>query len=200
MYDSIKEISNFIFIENEPEKCDAIMIVGGSHPELAEKAAELWNDGYAPIIFASGGVSVKTGIFPGPKSKSDVYNKKYKTEYDFFEDVLITNKVDAKAIIKEDKSGFTRENAMFTAEIANAKNMIINKAILICKSFHARRSLMFYQLAFPNTEFLVISINSFDINKNNWYKNEYGIRRVLGELTRCGSQFVEDLINLKDVY
>lgn len=57
MYDSIKEISNFIFIEKEPEKCDAIMIVGGSHPELAEKAAELWNDGYAPIIFASGGVS-----------------------------------------------------------------------------------------------------------------------------------------------
>lgn len=89
---------------------------------------------------------------------------------------------------------------MFTAEIANAKNMIINKAILICKSFHARRSLMFYQLAFPNTEFLVISINSFDINKDNWYKNEYGIRRVLGELTRCGSQFVEDIINLKDVY
>jgi len=38
------------------------MIVGGSHPELAEKAAELWNDGYAPIIFASGGVSVKTGF------------------------------------------------------------------------------------------------------------------------------------------
>ncbi len=200
MYDTIKEITNFIFVEHKPEKCDAIMILGGSHPELAEKAANFWNDGYAPIIFAAGGVSVKTGKFPGPKSKSDIYNKDYQTEAEFFEDVLILNNVDADAIIKEDKSGTTRENAMFTAKIANDKELRINKAILICKTFHARRSLMYYQLAFPNTKFLLSCIESYEINKNNWYKNEYGIRRVLGELARCGNQFTEDMIQIKDKF
>jgi len=33
----IKEIGQFIFVENIPEKADAIMVVGGSHPELGEK-------------------------------------------------------------------------------------------------------------------------------------------------------------------
>lgn len=200
MYNTIKEITNFIFIEHKPEKCDVIMIVGGSLPQLAEKAASLWSEGYAPIIFATGGVSVKTGNFLGPKSKSDIYNKDYQTEAEFFEDVLILNNVDADAIIKEDKSGTTRENAMFTAKMANDKELRINKAILICKTFHARRSLMYYQLAFPNTKFLLSCIESYEINKNNWYKNEYGIRRVFGELARCGNQFTEDMIQIKDKF
>ena len=41
----IKDIGDFIFIEHIPEQADAIMVVGGSHPELGEKAAELWKDG-----------------------------------------------------------------------------------------------------------------------------------------------------------
>lgn len=34
----IKEIGKFIFVENIPEKPDAIMVVGGSHPELGGKS------------------------------------------------------------------------------------------------------------------------------------------------------------------
>ena len=39
---NIKAITDFIFVEDEPQRSDVIMVVGGSHPEAAETAAELW--------------------------------------------------------------------------------------------------------------------------------------------------------------
>ena len=37
----VKEIGDFIFVEDEPQRCDVIITVGGSFPQIAEKAAEL---------------------------------------------------------------------------------------------------------------------------------------------------------------
>ena len=189
MNDIIKDIGNFIFVEDELKKSDIIFVVGGSHPELGEKAAELWHNGYAPLCFVGGGVSIKAGVFPGPKSKSDIYNKKYKTEFDFFKDVLLTNGVDLQAIIGEKRSSFTRENADFAKSSCDEMGIEVHTAILICKTFHARRSLMFFQSAFPDTTFYVSTVDGFDITKDNWFESEYGVNRVLGELKRCGDQF-----------
>ena len=36
--------------------------------------------------------------------------------------------------------------------IADENQLEINKAIIVCKAFHARRCLMLYQLAFPKVE------------------------------------------------
>ena len=47
----IQDISDFIFVENKPEKADIIFVAGGSFPEPAEIAADLWKEKYAPKIF-----------------------------------------------------------------------------------------------------------------------------------------------------
>jgi uncharacterized SAM-binding protein YcdF (DUF218 family) len=198
--DIIEDIGDFIFVEDKMEKSDVIMVVGGSHPELGKKAAELWKQQYAPVILISGGVSIKTGKFPGPKSEAEIYNKSYETEYDFFTDVLLKNGIPQSAFYGENKSSYTKENALFTHKVAKENKLNIHKAILICKSFHARRSLMFYQMAFPDVIFLVSPVPGFDISKDNWYKTDYGIQRVMGELSRCGNQFVDDFINNKALF
>lgn len=182
-------ISDFIFVENQPEVSDMIFVVGGSHPESGEKAAQLWKNGYAPLCFVGGGVSIKTGKFPGPKSKADLYNKDYKTEFDFFVDVLLKNGVDKTAILGENRSSFTRQNAEFAKAACDQLNLTLKKAILVCKRFHARRALMFFQAAFPETSLTVVPIDCYDITKENWYQTPYGVQRVLGELRRCGDQF-----------
>lgn len=196
----IEDIGNFIFVEDKIEKSDAIMVVGGSHPELAEKAAELWKQHDAPVILISGGVSIKTGKFPGPKSKAERYNKPYETEYDFFIDVLSKNGIPQSAIYGENKSSYTKENALFARKVSEKNALNIRKAILICKTFHARRSLMFYQMAFPNVSFFVSPVPGFDITKDNWYKTDYGIQRVMGELSRCGNQFADDFMKSKESF
>ena len=60
----ITDISNYIFVSDEPEKVDAIFLPGGSHPDQPEYAAELYRKGYAKWLIPSGGVSVKRDKWP----------------------------------------------------------------------------------------------------------------------------------------
>ena len=44
-YDGITE---FIFVENQPQKADVIFLPGGAYPEAALYAAKLYQECYAP--------------------------------------------------------------------------------------------------------------------------------------------------------
>ena len=199
MHDLIKEIGDFIFVEDEPQKCNVIITVGGSFPQIAEKAAELYKSGFSEYVLAGGGVSVKTGVFAGVKDKKDIYSGDYKTECDFYKDVLIKNGVPKEAIVREDKSGHTRANAEFAAAVLKEQGIPTEKIILVCKRFHARRCLMFFQSYFPEAEILVVPADigngETNVTKDNWHNSSYGIKRVMGELARCGDQFTETDIN-----
>ena len=189
----INDITNFIFVEDKPQKVDAIFLPGGSHPEQPEYAAELYRKGYAKWLIPSGGVSVKRDSWPGVRSKADVYNGNYQSDCEFFTDVFFKNGVPADVIVGEDKSGHTRDNAVLSRMVVYEKGIEIKTAIIVCKAFHARRCLMLYQMAFPDTKFYVCPVVCMGITKDNWHKTEQGIDRVLGELARCGNQFIGDI-------
>lgn len=189
----ITDISNFIFVSDEPEKADAIFLPGGSHPEQPEYAARLYHQGYAKWLILSGGISVKRDKWPGVRAKADIYNGGYQSDCEFFTDVLLKNGVPAPAMIGEDKSGHTRDNAFFSRKAVDERGVEIKTALIVCKAFHARRCLMLYQMAFPDVEIKVCPVHCYNITKDNWYQSEAGIDRVLGELARCGNQFVGDI-------
>ena len=189
----ITDISNYIFVADEPEKADAIFLPGGSHPEQPEYAADLYHKGYAKWLIPSGGISVKADKWQGVRSKADIYNGDYQSDCEFFTDVLIKNGVPTNAIIGEYKAGHTRDNAFFSRKIIDEKGIEINSAIIVCKAFHARRCLMLYQMAFPEVRMKVCPVHCYNITKDNWFETEQGIDRVLGELARCGNQFVGDI-------
>ena len=189
----ITDITNFIFVSDEPEKVDAIFLPGGSHPEQPEYAAKLYHQGYAKWLVPSGGISVKRDKWPGVRSKTDIYNGDYQSDCDFFTDVLLKKGVPASVIIGEDKSGHTRDNAFLSRKVVDESGVDIKTALIVCKAFHARRCLMLYQMAFPDVDIKVCPVHCYNITKDNWYESETGIDRVLGELARCGSQFVGDI-------
>ena len=184
----IKEITSFIFIEDKPEKADIIFVPGGSWPEPTEKAAKLWLDGYAPYILPSGKYSMSKGYFPGVMTKTEKYNGIYNTEWEFMKNVALSYGVNESAIIKEDNAIWTKENAFKSREVTDKYEFEIKKAIICCKSFHAKRCLMFYSFAYPKTEFIVCPVDIQGITKDNWFKTESGIDNVMGELSRCGGQ------------
>lgn len=190
----ITDISNFIFVSNKPVKVDAIFLPGGSHPEQPEYAAELYHMGYAKWLVPSGGISVKRDKWPGVRSKSDIYNGDYQSDHDFFVDVFLKNGVPNDAIVTgENQSGHTRDNAFLSRKVVDKSSIKIKTGMIVCKAFHARRSLMLYQMAFPDVKFIVCPVHCFNIAKDNWFTTEQGIDRVLGELARCGNQFVTDI-------
>lgn len=185
----IDDITNFIFLESNLDKADIIFIPGGSYTEfLGETAAILWKNDFAPLILPSGKYSIQVGYFPNLSSNPEKYNGIYNTEWDFLKDVLIKNGVPENRILREDNSEFTFENAFKSREITDKLNLHINKAIICCKSFHARRCFMYYQWAFPDAQIIIYPVDVHGIDKNNWFTTENGVEKVMGELTRCGSQ------------
>ncbi len=189
----ITDISDFIFVSDAPKRVDAIFLPGGSHPQQPEYAAELYHKGLAQWLIPSGGISVKAEKWHGVRSKADIYNGDYHSDCEFFTDVLIKNGVPEAAIIKESKAGHTRDNAFLSRKAVDEIGVELKSAIIVCKAFHARRCLMLYQMAFPAVDIIVCPVHCYNITKENWYSTEIGTDRVLGELARCGNQFVADI-------
>ena len=169
----LENAEEFIFAENMPEKSDIIFVPGNGYPQMAEQAATLYKAGMADWILPSGRYSVVSGKFSGVLEKADIYNKEYKTEWEFLRDVLVKNEVPEGKILREDHATFTYENAIYSRQVTD----------------HARRCLMYYQLLYPETEFYVVPVNADGITRENWRENEEGINAVTGELSRIVKQF-----------
>lgn len=185
----MEEIEKFIFAENEPEKADIIFVPGNGYPQMAERAAKLYSNGYAPFVLPSGRFSIVMEGFSGVKGDRERYCGEYRTEWEFLQDVLMKNGVPREAILKEDRATYTYENALYSRQVTDAAGIHVKKAILCCKSYHARRSLMYYQHVFPETRFLVVPSVADGISKENWRETEEGADAVLGEVSRIVKQF-----------
>ncbi len=187
----LQDITNFIFLEEEPQPADIIFIPGGSYPQIAERAAALWKQGFAPYILPSGQYSVKVGHFPGCALPDTPYHGSYETEWDFLRAVLEYNGVAPGAILREDQATFTMMNAVLSKELTDSMGLAVKTAILCCKAYHARRSYQYYQSAYPATHIIVCPAETKGIGRNSWHQTELGIHTVCGELARCGNQFSE---------
>lgn len=193
---TIDDITKFIFIEDRIEQADIIFIPGASKYEIAEKASELYRNGFAKKVLPAGKFSSKNNRFISENTKGSRYEGVYETDCEFCVKVLIDNKVSRENIIEEKESTNTKENAFFSQRVLEKEKIKIEKAIICCQAFHARRVLMTYSWAFPNVEFYVVPVNTQGISKENWFENEYGVSRVLGEVKKCGIYFDEYLKGL----
>lgn len=187
--DFIKEAGDYIFQEDKIEKADIIFVPGNGYPQMAEQAAKLYHEGYAPYILPSGRYSILVGHFIGVQAKPDIYNGDYETEWEFLKDVLMKNGVPESAILKEDQSTFTYENAILSKKVTDGLGMDIKKAIMCCKNYHARRACMYYELLYPETKFMVVPACVDGIKRDNWRETEEGVDAVTGEITRIIKQF-----------
>lgn len=228
-------ITDFIFVEHQPEKADIIFVPGGPYPDSARYAAKLYKQGFAPYIMPSGKYSILNGKLELPdvylmelakgriqyngngdhmiqvmnseqQSHNDSENLQIKqtllllqeelrTESDYLCEVMRQSGVPQQALLGENQATYTYENAICSRKKLEDLGMKVEKAIICCQAFHARRSLLYYQEQFPEVEFLVCPVVTKGISRTSWYQFEEGIDTVLGEMERCGSQFHEIMRN-----
>lgn len=194
----LDQITEFVFAEHKLEEADIIFIPGSGHPQLAEEAARLYHQGWAPWILPSGRYSITTGKFSGVLDKQECYQGSYETEWDFLSQVLQEKGVPGTAILKEDRATYTYENAIYSRQVTDGMGLKIKKAILCSKPYHARRCLLYYQLLYPDTRFMVYPIKDSKIQRDNWFLTEEGTRLVFGELERMGTQFHEIMREMRE--
>lgn len=168
-------ITQFIFQETPIEQADIILVPGASHPQLMEKAAELYHQGLAPYILPSGGKTTHVE----------------RTEWDFLNQVGISLGVPQQAILKEDQATNTFENARYSWKVMQEAGLEANRVILACKAGHACRALLTYQTVFPKeTQFFVAPvIDKTGISRDNWYMTADGVQRIMTEVEKIGRYF-----------
>lgn len=187
----LRDITEFIFLEDLPEKADLIIVPGNTWPQPARRAAALYHEGMVPYIVVSGRYSKGQQTFAGAACEGDRYKGAYMTEADFLTDVLIREGVPETAVLQERKAEFTLENARYIRRLLEEKKMTVKKALICCQAFHARRCRMYFEYVFQDTdvEFLMCPAVTQGISRCSWMESQKGLDTVLGELRRCGEQF-----------
>lgn len=185
----LSQIEEFIFVEDAPEAADIIFVPGNGYPQNAEQAACLYKEGLAPYVLPSGRYSITVGRFGGVCEKKEQYDGNFATEWEFLKEVLLKNGVPESAILQENQATYTYENARYSRQVTDAAGISVKKAILCCRNVHARRSLMYYQYVYPETEFFVCPSIIGGVTRENWRNTEEGVDAVTGEISRVIRQF-----------
>ncbi|MBU3113901.1 YdcF family protein [Clostridium lacusfryxellense] len=179
-------ISDLVFVKTEVQCADIILVPGSSDPNLMEMAAELYNQGLAPFILPSGSYNPRIPEFS--------------SEWEFLKSIGVKLGVPEDKILKEYQARNTFENAEFSWGVIKENNLTVRRALLVCKAYHSRRSLLTYQSVFPKgIEFFVVSIpGSIDLIKSNWFLDNYKTEIVMGEVVKIGTYFNSLINNLRN--
>ncbi len=177
-------VTEFIFVEDAPDQADVIFLPGSSHTEHVKKAAELYLDGYAPLILPSGAHNTQETAFR---------NTAFDSEWAWMRHQLLALGVPDGAILRENRATYTWQNAQFSRRVTDGLGLEVRTGLIACKPSHARRALFYYQAAFPEARLLVCPAAVPGENRDDWCLTAGGRAKVLGEVRRLGSQINEVL-------
>lgn len=126
-------------------KSDCILALGSHDLRVAERAADLYNEGWAPLLAFSGGLGNLTqGIWTEP-------------EADKFAAIAIERGVPENAVLIENRSANTGENILFTGKLLEEKGLSPDNFIVVQKPYMERRSFATFKKHWPGKNVVVTS-------------------------------------------
>lgn len=167
------KVWNYHLLNHEITPSDCILVLCSNDIRVAEHAAKLYLDGYAPYIVMSGGVGALTqGVFE-------------RSEAEAFATVAMDMGVPEDAILIESQSTNTGENVQFTQALLAEKGLDPQRLILVQKPFMERRTYATFMHQWPGKTVTVTSPSiSFDNYPNEQLSYSDVINVMLGDLQR----------------
>ncbi|HTQ63212.1 MAG TPA: YdcF family protein [Puia sp.] len=168
-----RKLWDYHHLNHDLQYADCILALGSHDLRVADRAADLYNDGWAPLIIFSGGLGNLTQkIWKEP-------------EADQFAKIAIKKGVPERAILIENKSTNTGENILFTRQILKEKNLNPQSFILVQKPYMERRSYATFKKHWPDKKLIVTSPQiPFDQYPNDEIPLEKVINILAGDLQR----------------
>ena len=141
----VERIWNYHQLGHELVRSDAIMVLCSHDTGVAEYAAQLFLDEWAPrLIFSGGAGAITQRLFTEP-------------EADRFAAIAIGLGVPADRIIVENRSTNTGENVQFTRQLLAARAIDVRTFILVQKPYMERRTFATFRKVWPEPSILVTS-------------------------------------------
>jgi len=169
-----KIIWDYMLMHQKLEKADVIFVLGSGDVRSAERAAEIYKEGYAPLIVCSGG-NGKGSDFTEPEA--NIFSRR-----------IIEFGVPTEAVLLEPNSISTGDNIIFTKKLLETKNIFVKKIIPVSKPYVERRMFTAIRKQWPKVECIVASPQIS-------YEN-YGLNPKFRE--KFLSTMVGDLIRIKE--
>jgi len=140
-----RKLWDYHHLYHDPVPADCILVLGSHDLRVAERGAELYLQGLAPILIYSGGLgNVTKGIWKDP-------------EADRFARIALDRGVPAEAIFIENQSTNTGENILFTQRLLEDKGLHPHSFLLVQKPYMERRSYATFKKHWPDKELIVTS-------------------------------------------
>ncbi len=157
-------------------KVDCIFVLGSNDIRVAEYAAQLYKDGYAPLLVCSGGIA----------HKRDLLNTTWQEpEGEVFAKRVMELGVPEDRIIVENQAMNTGENVTFTESILQEKGLDLQSFIVVQKPFMERRAFATIKQLWPDKEIIVTSPPiSFKDYPNDTISKDQLINILVGDLQR----------------
>jgi uncharacterized SAM-binding protein YcdF (DUF218 family) len=145
IHDLAKKLWHYHRLNHRLEKADAILVLCSYDKRVAERGAQLFLEGMAPLLIFSGGLGTITR------------NMWSEPEADQFAKVAMSMGVPEEKILIENRSTNTGENVLYTKALLAEKKLDPEKFILVQKPYMERRCYATFKKFWPGKEALVTS-------------------------------------------
>jgi uncharacterized SAM-binding protein YcdF (DUF218 family) len=168
-----QQLWDYHHLGHRPGPSDCILVLGSHDLRVANRGAELYLQGWAPLLIFSGGLgNVTKGIWT-------------ETEADKFAAIALQMGVPKEAILVENQSTNTGENIRFTQQLLKERGLDPASFLVVQKPYMERRSYATFKKHWPDKELLVTSPQ---IPFSDYATDEIPLERVInimvGDLQR----------------
>lgn len=141
----VEKLWQYHQLNHELSSADAILVLCSHDKVVAERGAQLFLEGWAPLLIFSGGLgSITKHLWREP-------------EADQFARIAVRMGVPKNSILTENRSTNTGENIVFTKRMLDEKQLDPRKLILVQKPYMERRAYATCAKLWPDREVLVTS-------------------------------------------
>ena len=138
-------IWNYHLMKHQVAEADAILVLCSHDERVAERGAQLFLEGWAPLIIFSGG-------------RGEITKKLWdEPEAVRFARIAMNLNVPSESILIEPNSTNTGENVQFTRKLLEQQDLDPQKFILVQKPYMERRSYAVFRRYWPEKQVVVTS-------------------------------------------
>ncbi|MEK7642740.1 MAG: YdcF family protein [Patescibacteria group bacterium] len=167
-----KIIWDYMLLHHNLKPMDAVFALGSYDTRVAERAAELFCQGYGKYVICAGGFGK--------------YKYFDRSEAEVFGEVVVKNGVPKNKLILEPKSTNTGENVLFVKKLAQGKYPKLKSFILVQKPYMERRTYATFKKQWPEAECLVTSpqLSYEEFMRSDHVFIDRAVNNMLGDLQR----------------
>lgn len=140
-----QKLWDYHHLHHQLEPCDIILALGSNDLRVAEYAADLYLQNWAPLLVVSGNAGALTR------------DRFHKPEAEMFAEIALRKGVPAEAILLEADSTNTGENVRFSQRLLESKHIHPDRILLVQKPYMERRAYATFQKVWPGKRVIVSS-------------------------------------------